>query len=711
MLMNPDGTINILLVDDRPDARIAMESALADLNQTLVRAASGREALKLVLKQNFAVILLDVHMPGIDGFETARLIRQRKSSQHTPIIFVTGHADELLIAKGYSLGAVDYILTPVLPEVLRAKVGVFVDLYMKTAQIRHQADWLQRRAGQLQKLAAASVAINAAQSADRMLQTITDAARDVVGAHQSITLFLGSQETGPGQPLAVSSFSNKYLAWQDRQLDLAPVAQTLVARSGTATRLTEAELHQHPDWNIVSQLDMPPMCGGMLAAPFTGHDGRHLGVIYLADAYDGQFTSEDEAILVQLAQIASIALENILYAEAREANRLKDEFLATLSHELRTPLNAMLGWTRLLREDEPEPEMLAHGLEVIERNVNAQTRLIEDLLDVSRITSGKLRLEKQPTSLKRVVETAVDAVKPDADARQIAMQTTLPDDPMELFGDANRLQQVMWNLLTNAVKFTPENGRVEVELVAHDRTGHIRIRDTGEGIASELLPHVFERFRQADSTNTRAHGGLGVGLAIVRHIVQMHDGSVEAESAGPHQGATFHVRLPLGDTRAGPATHDTNGEAPVGALQDAREVLAGVEVLVVDDERDARELLGQIVRRHEGSAKLVGSAAEALNLLENWTPDILLSDIAMPGCDGYTLIRRIRKSETAPLRELPAIALTAHAGERDRNRSLAAGFQMHMAKPVEPAELVAGIARLVAPDRSAVFDSLALPLE
>ncbi|MFA9480360.1 response regulator [Phycisphaerales bacterium AB-hyl4] len=704
MTMNPDGTINILLVDDRPGALIALESALADLNQTLVKATSGREALKHVLKTNFAVILLDVHMPGIDGFETARLIRQRKSSRDTPIIFITGHTDELHIAKGYSLGAVDYILAPVRPDVLRAKVGVFVDLFQKTAQVTQQANRLRRRAGQLQELAAASIAINAAQSADRMLQTITDAARDVVGANQSITLFLGEQELGRNSPLAVSSFSEKYADWQGRRLDLAPVAQTLVARSGAATRMTEAQLHQHPDWEIVSKLDMPPMCGGMLAAPFTGHDGRNLGVIYLADAYEGQFTSEDEAILIQLAQIASTAIENILYAEAREANRLKDEFLATLSHELRTPLNAMLGWTRLLREPPTEPEMLDHGLQVIERNVNAQARLIEDLLDISRITSGKLRLEMQPMSLKSVVEAAIDAVKPAADARQIKVHDALPDDAMQMTGDANRLQQVMWNLLSNAIKFTPEAGSVYVEMEVKEGVGHIRIRDTGEGISPELLPHVFERFRQADSTSTRSHGGLGVGLAIVRHIVQMHDGSVEAESAGPNQGATFTVQLPLCYADAEVAEDDAEDKI-------VDQTLEGVRVLIVDDDCDARELLGQVIRRYHGTAKLVNSAHEALDLFEQWMPDILLSDIAMPDCDGYTLIRRIRASDAPQLRMLPAIALTAHAGERDRTRSLSAGFQVHMAKPVEPVELVAGIVRLLRLDRSATMNSVSVPLE
>jgi CheY-like chemotaxis protein len=277
-----DGKVNILLVDDRPEKLLSIEAVLEDLGQNIVRAYSGREALRHVLAQEFAVILLDVNMPGMDGFETASLIRQRKNSEHVPIIFITAFGDEMLASRGYSLGAVDYILTPVVPEVLRSKVSVFVDLFKKTEQVRRQAETLRRRAGQMQKLAAASVAINSALSIDKMLQTVTDTARDVIGSHQAITLFIDPR---PGQrqkkAYAHASYSERYAEWRGQPLQLDSIADTAVFRSYTATRMSEAELLEHPDWEIVRKVRIPPIRGGMLAAPLTGRDGSRLGVVYL----------------------------------------------------------------------------------------------------------------------------------------------------------------------------------------------------------------------------------------------------------------------------------------------------------------------------------------------------------------------------------------------------------------------------------------------
>src|ERR1051325_11474260 len=411
--MMHDGHANILIVDDLPEKLVALEAVLADLDVNVVKAESGKDALRRILEDDFAVILLDVNMPGLDGFETASLVRQRKQTETVPIIFVTAFSDEMHVARGYSLGAVDYILAPIVPDVLRTKVGVFVDLYRKTEQVRHQAEALRRRAAQLQKLAAASVAINGALSMEKMLQTITDTAREVIGSHQAITLYIldpGTPHRAP-KTQAVSSCSQKYADWNGRPLELDPLVESLVVRSPTPTRLTEAELRQHPDWDLVRNLHIPPICGGMLAAPLTGRDGTNLGVIYLCDRCEGEFTNDDEAVLVQLAQMGSIAIENTIFAEAREANRIKDEFLATLSHELRTPLNAMLGWTRLLRTGKLNDATAERAIRTIERNVDAQARLIEDLLDVSRIITGKVRLNLRSVDLAAVIGAAVDAVR------------------------------------------------------------------------------------------------------------------------------------------------------------------------------------------------------------------------------------------------------------------------------------------------------------
>jgi CheY-like chemotaxis protein len=393
--------------------------------------------------------------------------------------------------------------------------------------------------------------------------------------------------------------------------------------------------------------------------------------------------------------------------EAEHLNRLKDEFLATVSHELRTPLQAILGWSRLLRgagsSGSVDPARLAKGLEVIDRNAKAQAQLIEDILDVSRIITGKVRLNDAMVNLAAVVRAAADTIRPAADAKRIEVVTELDPELGAIVGDEDRLQQVVWNLISNAVKFTPAGGRVYVRAARVDTHVELIVSDTGNGIPSEFLPYVFERFRQADSTTTRSHGGLGLGLAIVRHLVELHGGTVRAESAGVGQGATFTVALPV---RAVSATGDAQAirAALVRASPAAKgeQVLTGVRVLVVDDEADARELLVSVLEQFGAKPRAVGSVSEAfsalgeLDALEGLRPDVLVSDIGMPGEDGYVLIRRLRTLEgERGIPSLPAVALTAYARGEDRQRALAAGFQVHVAKPVEPSELVGAIARVV----------------
>jgi signal transduction histidine kinase/ActR/RegA family two-component response regulator len=570
-------------------------------------------------------------------------------------------------------------------------VSVFVDLFKKTEQVRRQAETLRRRAGQMQKLAAASVAINSALSIDKMLQTVTDTARDVIGSHQAITLFIDPR---PGQrqkkAYAHASYSERYAEWRGQPLQLDSIADTAVFRSYTATRMSEAELLEHPDWEIVRKLRVPPIRGGMLGAPFTGRDGTRLGVIYLCDRGDGPFSADDESIAVQLAQMASIAIENTLFAEEREANRIKDEFLSTLSHELRTPLNAILGWTQLLQMEKPGGEM-AHGLEVIERNARAQTKLIEDLLDVSRISTGKLRLTSRVVTVESVVQAAAEAVKPTATARGVDLVVDLPAEPLRLVADPDRLQQVVWNLMSNAVKFTPPGGSVTTTAEQVGGQIEIRVTDTGQGIAPEFLPFVFDRFRQADSTSTRSHGGLGIGLTIVRHIVELHGGGVRADSRGEGHGSTFTVTLPITaapEAEATPQTHPSrNGNGGDGDL-------TGLRVVVIDDAPDALEVLAVILRRAKADVTTAPSAHDGRRAIQEFRPDLVISDIAMPDEDGYAFIRSLRALPPDRGGVTPAIALTAYAREEDRARALAAGFQAHMSKPVEPDELIDLVARV-----------------
>jgi PAS domain S-box-containing protein len=388
-----------------------------------------------------------------------------------------------------------------------------------------------------------------------------------------------------------------------------------------------------------------------------------------------------------------LAAERAARAEAERVSRMKDEFLATLSHELRTPLNAIVGWADLLRRSGNDEGTIREGLEVIDRNARAQTQLIADLLDMSRIVAGKIRLDVQRVSLAPIVEAAVAAVRPAADVKNVDLRTILDPLAGPVSGDPARLQQVVWNLLTNAIKFTPARGKVTVQLERVNSHIEVTVSDTGQGIKPEFLPHVFERFRQADASTTRHHGGLGIGLAIVRHLVELHGGRVRARSGGDGQGATFSVELPVAPVAAPEAAREHPSAEVGSALEGLGVSLKGVRLLVVDDEPDARGLLRRVLEESGATVELAESADAALRSLAGGPPDVLVSDIGMPGKDGYQLIREARK--VAGCERLPAVALTAFARSTDRTRALLAGYQVHVAKPVEPQELVVTIASLV----------------
>jgi PAS domain S-box-containing protein len=381
-------------------------------------------------------------------------------------------------------------------------------------------------------------------------------------------------------------------------------------------------------------------------------------------------------------------------AEAESANQMKDEFLATLSHELRTPLNAILGWASLLKSARLDAAAREEGLDAIERNSRVQAQLIEDLLDVSRIISGKLRLDVQRVAPADVIDAALAAVMPAADAREIRIHKVLDHSAGPVAGDPARLQQVLWNLLSNAVKFTPKGGRIQVLLERVNSHIEISVSDTGQGIRPEFLPHVFDRFRQADASTTRRHGGLGLGLSIVRQLVELHGGSVRAKSPGEGQGATFIVALPLAIARELPPEKVPPKPALNAESDGCPALLNGVKVLVVDDELDALRLMEKILTHCEALVRSVASADAALAAIAEFRPDVLISDIGMPTKDGYELIREVRSREFTA-RDLPAVALTAFARSEDRRRSMMAGFQVHLAKPVDPEELVAVVASLV----------------
>ena len=425
------------------------------------------------------------------------------------------------------------------------------------------------------------------------------------------------------------------------------------------------------------------------------------GALFRAEAAAARAEVESQMARHAAVQATSLAskldatraeLQHALSA-AETASRARDEFLATVSHELRTPLTSIIGWIQLLRLERDEAS-LSEGLDTIDRNARAQSRLIEDILDFSRINAGKLYLNVRPLDLGDIIDAATDVVRPAADAKGLRIERVLDSEAGHVSGDADRLQQVLWNLLSNAVKFTPRGGKVLIRLERINSHCELTVSDTGQGISPQFLPYVFDRFSQADSSSTRAHAGLGLGLGIVRHLVELHGGTVQAFSPGEGRGATFAVRLPLLVAHHRPEDAATPIELPaVRRIEQPFADLTGVSVLVVEDNDDSRKLLQTILTRSGAAVQVAESAAAALRIVADEWPDIVISDIEMPDEDGYSLIRKIRLQEP-PSQRVPAIALTAHTRSADRVRALAAGFQTHMSKPVEPAELVAAVKSL-----------------
>ncbi|MGN6626702.1 MAG: hybrid sensor histidine kinase/response regulator, partial [Tepidisphaeraceae bacterium] len=451
-----------------------------------------------------------------------------------------------------------------------------------------------------------------------------------------------------------------------------------------------------------------------LAVSVVSRTGEVIGGLFFGHPDPGVFTARTERLIAAVAAQAAVAIDNArLYdsvkravegqellleaertarADAERASLLKDEFLATLSHELRTPLNAILGWANLLRTRKHNEERLREGLTVIERNARVQTDLIEDLLDMSRVISGKIRLDVQRANLADVVQSSVASVRHSAEAKGIHLQLNLQGPAVFVRCDPSRLQQCFWNLLSNAIKFTPGGGEVRVALESTQGHCVVRVTDTGQGITPEFLPHVFERFRQADGTTTRVHGGLGIGLSIVKHLVELHGGCVDAASLGEGRGATFAIHLPCLSETEGLSPEAALEQLPVNAADHPS--LAGLTILVVDDEPDSRVLVRSILEACGARVLVAPSVGEAMSLVRSQRPSILISDIGMPGEDGYDLIRQVRRLTPEEGGRIPAAALTAFARAEDRTRALRAGYQTHIAKPVEPMELTAVIASL-----------------
>ena len=861
--------VNILIVDDHPENLLALEAVLATEGQNLVKARSGREALRCLLKQDFALILLDVEMSDIDGFEVAELVHKRHRSHHVPIIFLTAvNKSDTHVFRGYSVGAIDYLFKPFSPDVLRGKVSAFVELYRKTEQSRQQTELLLRKNRELdeinQKMSALYEELEARNRQLQVETTFTDTILDTVAslvlvqnrrghivrfnrACEETSGYIGNQVKGlcpwdlflgkEEEQIALDDFDqllagttniqreNDWITRHGTRRIIAWTATPVAGRNGTVEYVistgidvteqkraeqereqyireqsarSEAEAHARrteflADASSVlsSSMDyekilltIPRLATPMLAdfcfvcvaepedsifriqtsqfdssqqdtlqqlhAHTSGFDrldgtladvikagksilmqntseselkqllessshfaplrerhirsamfvpfqsgGRVLGVMGLLRSESNRdYGSDDLLVAEDLARRAALALDNSrLYQQSQNANHAKDEFLAMVSHELRTPLNSILGWSRMLHGGRLDAANIRRGLETIERNAKAQVQLIEDLLDVSRIIVGKLRLNITAVEMGPVVEAAMDAVRPMAELKGISLESKIEATVGPISGDPDRLQQVIWNLLSNAIKFTPDQGRVEVTLRRTNAHVQVQVRDTGKGVSSDFLPYMFERFRQGNTGVTRSHGGLGLGLAIVRHLIELHAGTVQAQSDGEGKGTVFTIDLPIRAVHQRPSDPDSEVPAVFKGYRESQP-LEGLRVLVVDDEADARDLVGTVLEQYGATVVSASSAVEALEKLEACSPSVLICDIGMPETDGLSLIQDIRSRSAVQSRCIPAMALTAFSMPADQERILQAGFEMYVPKPVEPLDLVSAVCRL-----------------
>jgi len=795
----------ILIVDDERHNRQLLEVILAREGFVTMTATSGEEALATLAQEVPDLILLDIMMPGMDGYEVARTIKENAAFRRVPIILITALDDRNARVLALSCGAEDFLTKPVdrselcarvkselakredpaivprnapleaevqrrkeLEESFREREAELVEFFENAAEGLDQLApdgtilWANRaEAGLLGYARYEYIGHNIAEfhaDADVIVSILARLrAGEAIQDHEARlrckdgtikhVLLHANVLRREGQIVHSRCFTRDItdrkraedaLRAKKDELD-ATVRQlnAILQQMPSAVIVVEAasgNLVLSNDKNAVIFRQTEPPLGGLTHnASFVGlhADGRVIeshewplsrsvraGEVITgeeADILRGDGTrgtirinaapirGDDGTIAFGVATYEDVTEEVLakrkieaMLLELENASLVKDEFLATISHELRTPLNAVLGWVRMLRSDTLPPDKRERALEIIERNANAQALLIEDLLDVSRIVSGKLRLDVGAVDLTGVVANAVDTVRPAADAKSVTIHQTIDPSAGPILGDAERLQQITWNLLSNAVKFTPTNGAVRIAVRRRESFVEIIVADSGQGIAFGSLSKIFERFRQVDAAPSRKHGGLGLGLAISRQLVELHGGTITVESEGLGRGATFIVCLPISPLRSPSVVRSPALRPDATAEHPQLQNLDGVRVLVVDDEPDARELLSEVLTSCKASVVTAGSVDEALRLVKAGRPDVVVSDIGMPGEDGYALIRRLRALPASEGGRTPAVALTAYARFEDRTKALIAGFNMHVPKPVEPAELLAVLASLTA---------------
>ena len=628
---------HVLIVDDQPANLLALEAALDSLGVNLVRAVSGLEALAAVEKQDFAAVLLDVRMPGMDGFQVAREIRRRPRSRFTPILFVTAGDDpDDAMLSAYALGAVDFLAKPLRAEVLKAKVGVFVELYRSKEELRarERRDFEQRLEAKEERYRALFESIDEGFCVVRLLRDATGVVRDFrfEEANEAFAMHTGLRDAvGRRMRELVPGHEDYWFTTYDE-----------VARSGEATRFVQ-EARAMNRWFDVY-------------ATRLGGPGSDLVAVLFSDITQRLLAEQDLRRLNE---------------ELAQANRRKTEFLATLAHELRNPLAPLSNGLHLMRMAGNKPEVLEKTRQMMERQVQHMVHLVDDLLDVARISTGKVELRRRRLELKEVVATAVETSASLIDAGNHKLSVELPSQPVPMDADPTRIAQVVSNLLNNAAKYTPAGGRITLRVWVDDGEAVLAVTDTGVGIAPEALSKVFEMFAQVPSSEGKPQGGLGIGLSLVQSLVALHGGSVSAASPGVGQGSTFTVRLPIahGETAA-------QSQAPQAAARTGK-----LQVLVVDDNRDAAESLGVLLDIEGHGAHIAHTGAEALQVAGAHPLDLVFLDIGLPDMSGYEVARRLRL--LPGLQRTLLVALTGWGTQEDRQRTREAGFDRHLTKPAE----------------------------
>ncbi len=646
----PNSAATILVVDDNPSTLYATSRVLKGAGFRVVEASAGELALVMAEKEGVDLVVLDINLPDIDGFEVCRRLRAHERLASTPVIHLSAtFVKDTDKVQGLEGGADGYLTHPVEPPVLIATVNAF---------LRAQESERWRRQRELEFRAIFERALNGIALVSRELAfvDVNPAMCDILQAPRE----------------AIVSRSLMDFALPERRDEAVEIFQRLESDGtwrGVFPLRAKSGATVFLDWNL-SQHSAPD---------------RWLAVVSDISARLA-IEREREELLIS---------ERAARTDAERANRLKDDFLATLSHELRTPLNAIVGWAQLLKLGQLDSTESQNAVEAIDRNAKAQAQMIADLLDVARISSGKIRLDVQPVDPTAVVEAALEAVMPAIEAKDIRLTKAIDSQATPVNGDPGRLQQVVWNLVSNAVKFTPRGGSIEITLERSDSLIALSVTDNGQGISDELLPKIFDRFSQGDASTTRNEGGLGLGLAIAKQIVELHGGTIDVESPGKGKGATFRVFLPLASGKAQSERSSVRqGRTSRVSLEDTHARLNGVRVLIVDDDADARRLTKRVLSDFGAEPQVADGVSEALSALDAFDPHVLVSDLGMPMLDGFHLIREVR-ARGYSFQRLPAIALTAFARSEDRQKALLAGFQLHLVKPVDAAELSAAIAALI----------------